>query len=198
MFPARLSRTLPALWTDADWESCWAPYPEDVYQAVLNHIQPDDVVLEIGAGDLRLATRLAESAAHVYALEIQSALLEKAHTPGATGFNNLTVLNQDALTSPFPVGITTAVLLMRHCTHFRLYAGKLKEAGCQTLITNARWRTGVEVISLQAERQPLEQIPLGWFGCWCGHAGFKPGPGEYLTEENFENIYEVANCPNCS
>jgi len=185
-------------WTDAEWELLWAPYSEDTYQEVINFIQPEDVVLEIGAGDLRLAVLLAQKARHVYALEIQHVLVEKAIPNWVAFLKNLTILNQDARTSPFPKGITTAVLLMRHCTHFRLYADKLKAAGCKKLITNARWRTGLEVVQLQAPRQIFEQIPLGWYACWCGNTGFKPGPVENLDEITTNLVHEVLNCPHCS
>jgi hypothetical protein len=176
----------------------WAPYAEDTYQEVLDHIHTDDVILEIGAGDLRLARRLAHKARHVYALEIQANLLEKALANREVLQPNLTILHQDARTTSFPTGLTTAVLLMRHCTHFPLYAEKLKAAGCKKLITNARWRTEPEVISLFAPRQLFKHIPLGWYACWCGNTGFKPGPVENLTEESLGTTYEVAQCPHCS
>ena len=41
------------------WERMWAPYDEATYAAVLAAVGPDDILLEIGAGDLRLARRLA-------------------------------------------------------------------------------------------------------------------------------------------
>ena len=41
---------------DRNWERRWAPYDELTYQEVLAQVRPDDLVLEIGAGDLRLAT----------------------------------------------------------------------------------------------------------------------------------------------
>ena len=192
------SPTPSSTWTDADWELLWAPYPEGTYRDVLKFIQPEDVVLEIGAGDVRLAILLAQKARHVYALEIHQILVEKAIPNPVALPNNLTILNQDARTSPFPRGITVAVLLMRHCIHFRLYADKLRAIGCQKLITNARWRIGIEVIELHAPRQTFEQIPLGWYACWCGSTGFIPGPVEKLDEETTSLVHEVSNCPNCS
>jgi hypothetical protein len=194
MYPSPL---LTSTWTDADWELLWAPYPEDIYAEVLIHIESEDVVLEIGAGDMRLAMLLAQKARFVYALEIQGLLLEKVIPNRVVLQNNLTILNQDARTSPFPKGITTAVLLIRHCTNFRLYADKLKSIGCEKLITNARWRTGIEVIELQVPRQIFDQIPLGWFACWCGNTGFKPGYVEALDEETVNTVHEVIDCPHC-
>jgi hypothetical protein len=174
----------------------WAPYPESLYQEVLAHIHPEDVVLDIGAGDMRLAIRMAIQAHHVYAIENQAVLFKSLQEKDL--LPRLTILHEDARTFPFPTDITTAVLLMRHCTHFQLYADKLKAIGCKKLITNARWRSGFEIIPLQTPRPAYDQIPFGWYACWCGHAGFKPGPVEALTEENFETTYEVATCPNCS
>jgi hypothetical protein len=76
---------------------------------------------------------------------------------------NLVVIHGDARYVAFPNGITTAVLLMRHCTHFDLYVKKLQAVGCRTLITNARWRSGVEVIDLHAEPHCLI-MNLSWDG----------------------------------
>ena len=41
--------------SDADWEALWSPYDQSTYHAVLEMIQSTDVVIDIGAGDLRLA-----------------------------------------------------------------------------------------------------------------------------------------------
>ena len=61
-----------------NWEQMWAPYDEPTYQMVLDLIAPSDVVLDIGAGDLRLAYRLARQAQWVFALEINSSLASLA------------------------------------------------------------------------------------------------------------------------
>jgi hypothetical protein len=89
------------------------------------------------------------------------------------------------------------VLLMRHCTHFNLNANKLKAVGCKTLITNARWRSGVEVIDLQAERLPFKSLKMSWFACWCGATDFVPGPAKSYTPEMDNRIVEVSACPQC-
>lgn len=184
--------------TPADWERMWAPYDEGTYSAVLACIRPDDVVLDIGAGDLRLALRMAAVARRVYAIEIQPGLLAQA------GLNrirprpaNLGVLCGDARRLPFPPGLTVGVLLMRHCRHFSLYAGQLQAAGARRLITNARWRMGVEAIDLCAPRLPFDRLDLGWYACWCGASGFKPGPPERLTPDLASAVHEVSGCPDC-
>lgn len=175
----------------------WAPYPESVYQEALGHIRRGDVVLDLGAGDLRLALRMARVARRVYAVEMQARLIELALDAVPRLPPNLTVICQDARTCLFPSGVTVGVLLMRHCTHFRLYADKLKAVGCERLITNARWRTDVEAVFLHAPRQRFDQIGLGWYACWCGQTGFKTGPVEQLNEETQTTVYEVFQCPHC-
>ena len=183
---------------DAVWEALWTPYDQPTYQAVLDVLTSDDIVLEIGAGDLRLAIQMAKATQRVYAIEIQKPLIERALNSACEPLpGNLIISSGDACSLPFPSGIITGVLLMRHCTHFNLYVNKLKRAGCQRLITNARWRMGVEVILLQEPRAPFDKIPMGWFACWCGAVGFKPGPAGLFTPDQEAVVHEVASCPKC-
>lgn len=184
-------------WTEAEWEARWAPYDPPTYQAVLDFINPEDIVLEIGAGDLRLARQIAGIARQVFAIEIQEALYRQADSSSVALPENLILISSDARLVPFPSEITGAVLLMRHCRHFRLYADKLKAAGCQKLITNSRWKMGVEQVLLHAPRLSYEDIEMGWYACWCGAAGFKPGPAERYTPELDATVSEVTNCPAC-
>lgn len=175
-----------------EWEERWAAYDEPTYQAALSYLKPEDVVLDIGAGDLRLARRLAHLARHVYAIEMQPQLL--ALQPALPG--NLTVICADARLIPWPRGITLGILLMRHCTHLGLYAARLRELGCRRLITNARWRLGVELMDL-GPRLPWSKVDFGWYACFCGQTGFVPGPPERLTAERLEQIFETEHCPAC-
>jgi SAM-dependent methyltransferase len=177
-----------------EWEAAWAPYDESTYQAVLNYIRPADRLLEIGAGDLRLAKRLAGVARLVYAIEINPNVLARAVQPLP---NNLIVILGDALTLEFPTGITCGVLMMRHCSHFRLYAQKLKDCGATRLISNARWRFDPEEIDLTCKRSPYERFGMGWYACWCGATGFKEGPVEKISPELMEVVSELRDCPEC-
>jgi hypothetical protein len=184
--------------TDVDWEAMWSPYDEATYQAVLDQIDQDDIVLDIGAGDLRLARRMATRCRYVYAIEIQEEILNHFEKESAQPIpGNLLIMHADARYTPFTDDVTTGVLLMRHCTNFRLYADKLKMAGAERLITNGRWRLGVEVIPLQATRLKYQQLSIGWYACWCGTTGFKCGPFELFTPEVEDVISEVTNCPHC-
>jgi hypothetical protein len=175
------------------WESLWAPYDEATYRAVLRYIQPNDVVLDIGAGDLRLTRQIARIALQVFAIEIQPELLASHNALP----RNMTVICADTRTIHWPYGITLGVLLMRHCTHFREYVTRLRAAGCQWLVTNARWRMDVELMNL-GPRQAWNSVEMGWYACTCGRTGFVPGPVEQLTPGVMEQIAEVETCPACT
>jgi hypothetical protein len=178
-----------------EWEALWSPYGESAYQAVLAHIQPTDSILEIGAGDLRLARRMAEVAFTVFAIENNPRVLSNASRPLP---DNLVVMQGDARLLEFPSGVTCGVLLMRHCLHFSQYAQKLRDCGATRLISNARWRYEPEVIDLQSRRLLYERLGMGFYACWCGATGFKEGPVEKLTSDMLEKVYEVKGCPHCT
>ena len=201
MKKAAFSNTPPT--EEKSWEQLWAPYSENIYRSVLAQIKPDDVVLEIGAGDLRLACQLSKAARKVYAIEIHGSvmsnhsdymqpLIKKTRIPA-----NLKIIIGDARKIPFPDDITVGVLLMRYCYHFQLYEEKLLATHCTRLITNSRWRMGVETINLLTRRIPYDRLPIGWYACWCGHTGFKPGEIESVTPEVMKTIHEVTGCPYC-
>jgi len=181
---------------ELDWEAVWAPYDEDTYLAVLAQIAPEDIVVEIGAGDLRLARRMAAQCERVIAIEIQQHLF--ADMINIEEFcGNLSVVCGDARQVQFPTDATVGVMLMRHCTHFEEYAEKLKHAGVKRLITNARWGMDVEVVPLTDKRIPYAGFKIGWYACWCGQVGFKPGPVEQLSPELIQLTHEVMDCPQC-
>jgi SAM-dependent methyltransferase len=182
------------------WEALWAPYDEATYAAVLAEIKPNDVVLDIGAGDLRLARRMAAIARQVIAWEIQPELAAawsvKRETRSATP-SNLTVVCTDARSEPVPPGVTVAVLLMRHCTHYALYVVKLRAAGCRRLVTNARWGVGVEVIDL-APAAPFDSIGAGWYACRrCGAVGWVGEDVAAVNAAALEAVMDVEGCLAC-
>jgi len=176
--------------TDSDWEAAWAPYDEATYRAALAFLRPDDVVLDIGAGDLRFARRAAALARRVIAIEQRPERLAGRRPC------NLTVICDNALTWPFPPGLTVGVLLMRHCRHFAHYIARLRGVGCRQLITNARWGMGVECVSLAPQPSFAASGP-GWYACLCGAVGFKPGPPESITPIVLQRVYALENCPAC-
>lgn len=178
------------------WEARWAPYDEATYQAVLAYLRPTDVVLDIGAGDLRLARQIASRVCRVYAIERQPHVVAQGIRTQPLP-PNLHVFVGDARRLPFPPGVTVAVLLMRHCRHFRLYVRKLQAVGCRYLITNARWGLDVEKVDLLAPRRAYEAIRIGWYACLCGATGFVEGPPEAVTPGVLARVHEVDGCPRC-
>ncbi len=177
-----------------DWEGWFSPYDEEVYSRVLAWVGDEDVVLEIGAGDLRLSLRLAERTRRVYAVEVNPVLVALALEDVAFELpRNLFVICANALDFPVPPEVTVAVLLMRHCRHFGMYFTRLREAGCRWLITNARWKTSVERIDLQAPRLPFSNLKEGWYACSCGAVGYV-GQGDNPDSPPVE----VSGCPSCA
>lgn len=183
--------------SDSAWEAIHAPYDQPTYQAVLDQLGPQDVILDIGAGDLRLARQMARIARKVYAVEISAQVLNQSYESPHSFPANLIPICADARALDLPCDVTTGVLLMRHCTCFGLYAEKLQKAGATRLITNARWRMGVEVIHLLAQRLSFAEIGMGWYACFCGGTGFKEGPAEHWSFEMDSITNEVSSCPQC-
>lgn len=183
---------------DSSWEFIWAPYDDTTHQSVLDMIDSNEIILEIGAGDLRLAVKMAQIAKKVYAIEFHEEIILNAWSAdGEFRPPNLLPLCGDARFVPFPKDITTAVLLMRHCNHFSYYLEKLRGVGCVKLITNARWRFGVELIDLIISPIPFKDLEMGWYACSCGATGFQTGPAILLTKSTLDTIHEVQDCPAC-
>jgi hypothetical protein len=177
----------------SDWEGWFHPYPDEAYRAVVRNIKADDIVLDIGAGDLRLALQMAGRAGRVYAVEVNPLLVAASlEEIGLDLPRNLHVICANALDVTVPPNVTVAVLLMRHCQHFADYFDRLQAAGCQRLITNARWKTHVEAIDLTARRIPYDQVQEGWYACRCGAVGYV-GRGERSEAPSGE----VLSCPSC-
>jgi hypothetical protein len=140
---------------------------------------------------------MARIARRVYAVEINAQVLAQAGITREPLPPNLIPTRADARTLDFPTGITAGVLLMRHCTHFGLYAEKLRNAGATRLITNARWRMAVETVDLLSERRPFPEAGMGWYACLCGGTGFKEGPAEDWSVERDRIVNHVSSCPQC-
>ncbi len=168
-----------------DWEAAFAPYDEQTYRDALALLNPNDIVLDIGAGDLRFAKRAAERVTQVIAIEQRVELIPE-NLPC-----NIQVICGDAREIEFPKNISVAILLMRHCQHFSHYREKLERVGCKKLITNARWGMDVELIDLDAPRLSFSNFDGGWYACQCGAVGFK------VTNESVQLVAEVRNCPAC-
>jgi hypothetical protein len=158
-------------------------------------LEPSDVVLDIGAGDLRFARQAATSVRKVFAIERNPEVLASGPRGAEGDPANLTVVCADALSAPFPEGITTGILLMRHCCHFKAYISRLRAAGCRWLITNARWGMDVERIPL-GPQPSFGGIPGGWYACVCGAVGFKAALPEGGSE-GLEKTISVEDCPAC-
>jgi SAM-dependent methyltransferase len=176
-----------------DWEGWFHPYDPETYQFVLQHVGAQDIVLDIGAGDLRLALGLAPYVQRVYTLEVNPLLVAQAlQAIGLDLPRNVHVICANALDVPIPPHVTVAVLLMRHCQHWKAYFDRLEAARCPRLITNARWRSGVEVIDLAAPRVALAELKEGWYACRCGAVGYV-GQGDKAQAAPTE----VCDCPAC-
>jgi 16S rRNA A1518/A1519 N6-dimethyltransferase RsmA/KsgA/DIM1 with predicted DNA glycosylase/AP lyase activity len=183
--------------SDASWEAIFAPYDPLTYQAVLERIKSEDVILDIGAGDLRLDRQMARIVRKVYAVEVNARVLDQAGTARDPLPSNLIPIYADARALEFPLDVTADVLLMRHCTCFRFYAEKLRNTRAARLITNARWHMSVEVVDLLAERKSFSEADMGWYACLCGAVGFKEGPAEGWSIEMDKIANELSSCPRC-
>lgn len=67
-------------------ENAFAPYDETTYNAALDALRADDVVFDIGAGDLRFAIRAAQRVRRVIAVEQRRELLDTPMPPNITAF----------------------------------------------------------------------------------------------------------------
>ncbi|MFN8473455.1 MAG: class I SAM-dependent methyltransferase [Anaerolineae bacterium] len=177
-----------------DWEGWWSPYDDATYAAVLDAVATENTVLDIGAGDLRLSLRLAARARRVYAVEVNPRLVADALARAGYALpRNLVVVCGNALDISVPPDVTAAVLLMRHCRHFRAYVDRLRAVGCRRLITNARWGMGVEIVGL-GPGAAWETFAGGWYACLCGAVGYK---GEDAADEP-QDAVTVETCPACA
>lgn len=175
----------------------YAPYDQPTYQLILDLLHADDVVLDIGAGDLRLSHQMARIVPKVYAVESNASVLDQAPASSDPGAGRVIPICADARVLKFPSDVTVGVLMMRHCLHFGIYFKKLRNAGARRLITNARWRMSVETVDVWKEHIPWQEAGMGWYACQCGGTGFQEGPAEQWTADMDRVIHEVVQCPRC-
>ena len=88
--------------------------PEEwFYDEVLKRLEPDDVVFDVGAGDLRFDLIMARKVRKVYAVEVNPTILSKAlriiryELP-----RNLIPICANALDIPLPQDVTAITILM--------------------------------------------------------------------------------------
>jgi hypothetical protein len=93
----------------------WFLPEKNEYQIVLNRICKNDVILDIGAGNLALDIILAEQCKKVYAIECNPFILSEAlKTIGYDLPRNLIVICANGLDVPIPCDVNTLVMLLRH------------------------------------------------------------------------------------
>ena len=90
--------------------------PEDKeYQKVLYLVDENDVILDIGAGNLALDLLLAEKCKKVYAVEVNPEVVSDAlRIIGLNLPRNLIVVCGNGLDFPIPKDVNTLVMLLRH------------------------------------------------------------------------------------
>jgi len=89
----------------------------ECYPFVLENLNSNDVVLDLGAGDLRLDILMAEKVKKVYAVEVNPILVGRAlQIIGYDMPRNLIVICSNLFDIEPPKDVTVVVILMRHCT----------------------------------------------------------------------------------
>jgi len=99
------------------WEISFCP-EKWFYDDVLNLLTPDDVVFDVGAGDLRFALLASQKVRKVYAVEINPEILSYALK--IIGFDmptNIIAICANAWELELPSDVTTIVCLMIHRQH---------------------------------------------------------------------------------
>lgn len=99
------------------WEIFFMP-EEMYYQDCLSKLSPDDVVFDVGAGDLRFDLVMSRMCRRVYAVEITPQLVSSAlRIIGWDMPANLTVICGNAFEMELPGDVTTVTCLMIHRKH---------------------------------------------------------------------------------
>jgi len=93
--------------------------PEDnFYDTILRSVKPNDIIFDIGAGDLRLDLLLSRKVQKIYAVEINPEVIANAlKVIGLSLPKNLIVIVGNAFEIPLPSDITLIIALMIHRCH---------------------------------------------------------------------------------
>lgn len=99
------------------WEGFFCP-DEDLYDFVLTNLEPDDVVFDVGAGDLRLDLMMSQKVRKVYAVEINPKVLSRALTVIEYDLPpNVIAICGNGFEVEIPSDVTVVVMIMRHNQH---------------------------------------------------------------------------------
>jgi len=109
------------IWSDREgllgWEGFSVP-EENHYEKVLSSVKSDEVIFDVGAGDLRLDLMLCEKVKRVYAVEVNPVILASALKTIAFDIpKNLIVIRANAFDLTLPEDVTTILCLMIHRKH---------------------------------------------------------------------------------
>ena len=95
-------------------EAMWVP-EEWNYAEALSYIREDDVVFDVGAGDLMFALLASQKARRVYAVEVNPEILGRAlQVIGPRLPKNLIPICADARDIPLPPDVTVIVILVQN------------------------------------------------------------------------------------
>lgn len=99
------------------WEIFFMP-EECNYESCMAQLSKDDVVFDVGAGDLRFDLMMAEKVRKVYAVEINPSVIAPAlHIIGYDLPGNLIPICADAFEMELPKDVTVVTCLMIHRKH---------------------------------------------------------------------------------
>lgn len=103
-------------------------HPEkDNYQDCLSRLDPNDIVFDIGAGDLRFDLMMSRKVKKVYAIEINPSILSYALDIIDNNMpTNMNVICGNGFTYPIPEDVNTITCLMIHREHDLLNVRKDK------------------------------------------------------------------------
>ncbi len=104
------------------WEIFFCPEKKENYHIFLKNLSEEDVVFDIGAGDLRFDLIMSQKIKKIYAIEINPTILGRAlQVVGYDLPENIIAICADAFQMDLPLDATVITCLMRHRQHpFRL------------------------------------------------------------------------------